>query len=556
MKKVGWFVEIGLYVVLALYALWPSLTTPGTVPGDRADLYGTIWFYWWMDECVRGLHSPSTTDLFFYPWGKDILAHTGNHFLDALVATPLHALLGPVRFLDWWVLVVMVGNALAMRPLARHLLEERWAVVLVCALWSVNPYFALELAAGRVTQVFAWALPLAFLGLLRVDRSWTWAVGTGVLVALVGYGYWYYGYFFALAAPWLVGVELWERRGETASWRRYLVLLGVAAGVAVALVLPMVLAVALSAQAPAALTPTFDTQLAGVQAGGALLGAAPGPVSIPLPWVLGLLAWVVLGQGRLRWLGVAGVGAAITVGPTQELRGAVLEMHHYRLLLEWLPWWHRLGFPDRSMILIWLAASLGMGTVIQRGILAQRDQWGAQGAWLVPVAGILAVAWVVADLDEYLPLPVTPIPDYAAYGWMEVQGGAIVDLPLDQDPLRFVHQVQHPIPVFGGMGVLARDLWPPQHAERMESPCARQLLDATSAQAPAPAPPARCQALVDQGFRWAVLHLDAVRGGADDPHARERVTRNLELLLGPPVIAEGPLVVYALDRSGEEVVSP
>ena len=127
--------------------------------GDGVDMYGTFWFYWWISECLSTLTSPGFTDVMFHPLGKDIFAHTGNNFVDAVVAQPFQALLGFPRYQPVFVGVVLFVNALAMRPLARRVLGRggaglSWGGFAAVLLWMANPFILFELMTGRLTQAF------------------------------------------------------------------------------------------------------------------------------------------------------------------------------------------------------------------------------------------------------------------------------------------------------------------------------------------------------------------------------------------------------------------
>ena len=131
-----WF-EFLTYVVVALAAVGPALLSGGVV-GDGVDMYGTFWFYWWIQHCLGTLTDPGFTELMFHPLGKDIFAHTGNNFVDALAAQPFLAVIGFPRFQPWFVAAMLVGNALTFRVLAKHLLSHRAAVWAASLLWIFN----------------------------------------------------------------------------------------------------------------------------------------------------------------------------------------------------------------------------------------------------------------------------------------------------------------------------------------------------------------------------------------------------------------------------------
>ena len=84
--------------LLALAAWGPLLPSlaEGYIGVEYVDGFGTQWFYWFVERGVRSLEPMGHTDLFFYPWGKDIFAHTGTNILDAVFAVPFRMLLGEV----------------------------------------------------------------------------------------------------------------------------------------------------------------------------------------------------------------------------------------------------------------------------------------------------------------------------------------------------------------------------------------------------------------------------------------------------------------------------
>ena len=98
------------YVLVALGAVLPAIVKGGVV-GDGVDMYGTFWFYWWINHCISTLSDPGFTDLMFHPMGKDIFAHTGNNFVDALVAQPFMVALGFPRYQPWFVAALLLGTA-------------------------------------------------------------------------------------------------------------------------------------------------------------------------------------------------------------------------------------------------------------------------------------------------------------------------------------------------------------------------------------------------------------------------------------------------------------
>ena len=103
--------QLLVVVGIALVTVAPSLLRPGTMAGDGVDAWGTWWFYWWIRMCVEHFGNPGWTNFFFYPLGKDILAHTGNNFVDAVWSIPFQWVFGPDHYYPVFMAVILVGNA-------------------------------------------------------------------------------------------------------------------------------------------------------------------------------------------------------------------------------------------------------------------------------------------------------------------------------------------------------------------------------------------------------------------------------------------------------------
>ena len=93
----SWLVPV-LVVGLAVGAVSACIGHPDLVIGDGVDLFGTFWFYWFIGDCIEHLRDPSFTVLMFHPLGKEIFAHTGDNFVDAVAAQPFRLLFGFPRY--------------------------------------------------------------------------------------------------------------------------------------------------------------------------------------------------------------------------------------------------------------------------------------------------------------------------------------------------------------------------------------------------------------------------------------------------------------------------
>ena len=111
-------------VTLSIFMVAPALVVKNSLIGEGVDLYGTIWFYDWIYESIQMGRNPSHTDMFFYPYGKDIFGHTGNNFLDAVLAIPFMAVFGFPLYQPIFYACILLVNALAFRKLAHALFDS------------------------------------------------------------------------------------------------------------------------------------------------------------------------------------------------------------------------------------------------------------------------------------------------------------------------------------------------------------------------------------------------------------------------------------------------
>ncbi|MBO87405.1 MAG: hypothetical protein CL927_18815, partial [Deltaproteobacteria bacterium] len=315
-----WAIPV-VVVALCVLAVSGAVGQSGRVIGDGVDLYGTFWFYWWIDHCLRTGTDPSFTDMMFHPLGKDIFAHTGNNFVDAVLAWPIQAILPYPDYQPVWVGIVLVGNGLTFWPLARHVLgRQSWATFLATMLWTIQPYTLFECMTGRLTQAMVWWVPLAVLGFLRTGESaggsasaWSWhrlrwPLLMGVMTGLSAWTYWFLGYFLVLGFAWLATVTLVQPEGRG---RLQLVWGWLLAGLAcLVVVAPGLYAMATAADTgsvPGLADPTaglFDlprtlgNNVAQTLHGIVLMERHGQPQLTTLTWILG--AAVAMGFGRQR----------------------------------------------------------------------------------------------------------------------------------------------------------------------------------------------------------------------------------------------------------------
>ena len=571
--------EILSYAFIASLAVSGALLTPGHVIGDGVDMFGTFWFYGWILDCIEHARSPSHTLWMYFPLGKDLFAHTGNNFLDAAVAAPFQALLGFPRYQPVFVGVVLFGNALSFRPLARHLLGPGWASWGSTALWTLNPYVLFECMTGRFTQAFLWFLPLAFLHFVRANeaaeqgsRSWPSAVKAGLYTALQTYTYWFMGYFMALGFAWLAAVALWRSQAR----RRLVSAWALAALSCLVLVSPAVISMAQAAAAgqvpglvggqgaglsgPSAVANNVSQDLHGYT----LMERSGQPMLAYLVWGAGGLAFLVRGRDRLRWAGLALISLLFAVGPVwPDLFGHRVPMPHYLFLYHHLPFFDRLWFPYRLLCMVFFGLSLGLGT-----LLVQVEAWAAR---LQRPPGVIPMLMVLATMVEQsenlaFPLMHRDFTPPQVYTWIREHEGGLIELPIGLSRISVAWQVVHRQPTWGGMGENAKVLWPPGFEKRQKNSLIRYLKAVT--RDPINAETMNVNdidriSLQREGFRWVVLDrqlVDSEARRAEEMLGKERVNsdtlvfRSTDALvkrLGQPAAADGALLVWDLEGGAD-----
>lgn len=574
--------ELTAYAFVAFGAVSAALLTPGHIIGDGVDMYGTFWFYWWIGHCIEVGQDPGFTDLMFHPLGKDIFAHTGNNFVDAIVAQPFQWLVGFPRYQPVFVGVLLFVNALSFRPLAKRVLggpqaQLTWAAFAATLVWMANPFTLFELMTGRLTQAFLWFLPPAVALFLDVEREagpgaptrrwWVAALLAGVLTGLQAWTYWFMGFFMAFGFAWLAVVQLVQGRAPRA---RLLAGWGLAGASALITVLPGILAMAgatdggevpglSEARAPLwelvwRKPPPLGNNVEATLHGSYLMETRGQPMLGHLTWGGGLLLATLLGRQRWRWLGlvvltgVLSLGAVIPQGP----EGQDIILPHYMLLYHVLPFFDRLWFPYRLLVMVFLGLSLLLGTLVARANRGALSRW----PWALPLA---LCALNLAEQHRHLAWPLLHrefVPP-AVYTHIGEQGGGLIELPVGLARISIAWQAVHEQPTFGGMAENASIFWPEGYRRRLKNSFIKSLKFVTrKPDNPLSYNENERQALVAEGFRWVVLdrHLmdsDLHRwayGGRDDERAAAPFLAQQQIIdaLGPPVAVDGPLVVWDL----------
>ncbi|MCB9759033.1 MAG: hypothetical protein H6739_04270 [Alphaproteobacteria bacterium] len=564
------WLELVAYTLVALIGIVPALPA-GHVVGDGVDMFGTLWFYWWIQDCLLNLRDPGYTQLFFFPLGKDIFAHTGNNFVDAIFAMPFVWIFGIPGFQKVFVVAMMVANALTFRVLARGQLRSGWAVFAACLAWEMNPYVVFEITCGRLTQAFLPFLPLALHHMVKMEDTpgWKHPALAGLFTALQAWTYWFMGWFMAFAYGWLAARALWRSPARRALILRY----ALAGATCFAAIAPAVLSMARAAS---------SGEVPGLSEGGLDLLSAPGqlgnnvaatlhgyllleeegsPMLGYVSWGGLALVWAAVGRLRARWLPVGLLLLVMAMGPVIPTDGEPIVLPHYMLAYHLLPFFDRLWFPYRMLVIVMAVLALGAGDVLERALA-----WKPRLARWTPA---LLLGWATLTGVEQARYGVYPfvardltVP--ATFRWIAEERGALLHLPFGITQPAIVWQTIHHQPLFGGMGENAPLLWPEGFNNRLRNSFVRALIAA----ARHPGPPevynaGQRERLQQEGFRWVVLHRDLVEAdiykwarGRDLPE-QERdqagldATRTLVELLGPPTALEGPIVTWDLWHESE-----
>lgn len=512
-----------LLTLMVAVVMTGRLWTPGPPErllggGEAPDWTGTVWAYWWTGEALLSGHSPFAGTANFFPVGKDPISQ--YNLFDALLAWPLVQGLGPAGGYNAFIFLCVFTNGLAVWWLCRHAGASAWSSGVGAVGFQLAGFLLTEVAAGRITQVVLAPFVLGLIGLDRLARgegSWRTAVWTGACVTATTLTYWYYGFFLVMAGAvlWLATARQWDRDRFAK--------LGLAAGMTALVCLPLVASLASSygdlpgVQRTTAGTPpwgpevSFHVGFASLQGlwPGFWLWAGPGDVQdrgISLFFVAVAL-FSFRGGRPWRWLAVFALGYALVLGPylnTPSRLPTGIPMP-FLLLMEGVPFFERLWWPDRAMpiLLCGLAVLAALG--VDRGAKPERLR-------LASVGLVLVMALETSARHGIFPLPMEPGPPYAV-GLYERLDGPLLTTPVlgetGSTDGRFTlwMQVHHEQPILGGLGDVVRSHSPPAFERYVEDNSLLRALREVSrgTEELGVVEPADVQRLLDDGFVYAVV---------------------------------------------------
>lgn len=524
-------------IVATTFALVQVLPAPAhrLAGGATVDAFGTWWFQWWAARMVHTRQSLVHTDLLFFPWGKDVLAHTGANVLDALLLAPLQPLLGAAGAWNLLAATILVSNGLAAALWGRG---RGPVVIAAAAAFGVLAPFPLhELAMGRPTQALLAPLFLAlWLGERGLREGGVRPLfAAGAALALQGWFYWYAAGFGALALIVLAaGRPLLARAGRLA-------LVGaVSFALTAPVVVPLLAAVA-DGSVPGLLP--VDTWMAGDAAyesveGGAIRLGTLGAWGNAGFWgsrgwdpegpTIGLVGLAALLFAPGAWRAVGLLGLLVALGPFPG--GAPNPV--YLGLTALLSPMERLYWPVRALSILIPAGVAGLVAGLSELAPSRRRLAAAAiGAALVVEGGIRGIA----PLGTWSP-EVPPV-----YACLAKAEGAVVMLPygLDQAPL--VYQTVHGKPMLNGMHERSPSLVPlEQQAFRRDNGWMHAVLRApASPREDVPWTAEEKEAARALGYRFIVLRTGTLGGRLRGAKAR------LTALAGEPAYAADDVIVWA-----------
>jgi hypothetical protein len=537
---------------------------------EYVDAWGTQWFYWFVERQMALGEGFGTTNLFFFPWGKDIYLHTGGNVLDGFIAWPIRWLIGPVAGYNLFILGILATNYLTMRRLLLQVLGGRVprteAASLAAVFFTFNPWALHELRDGRPTQALLAFTLLFFSDYLRMDqdrRGWL-PVRAGMWLAIAGLTYWYNALFAGIAAG-LIAVF------RTLTTRRLDVLVrhALAGLVALVIVAPFALPMLGSDAVPGLLdvdkwslgswTPTTKE---GVQIGlytfeptslgsgfyamkndgGMAYLREDTNVFVAQVLLAGLGLLVATGRARVAALVLIAVSLAISIGP--ETVGIPNPI--YFALAKATSIFQRLWWPSRALVL----GHIGMALLTAFALYRLKG--------LAPWVATACAAWFGWELSKSELGPMATWEAGIPQGYRclaEAEEGAILELPYAHTQAHLYFQTQHGRPMFGGMVEDNTVFAPPEQvAYRSSNSFVAVLLDQGSdgLKAPVFSPQDRA-ALKELGYRWVVLDkrayidvgdLDAKVGTSLEGRARW-VRRTMTSLMGKPVFEDEATAIYA-----------
>jgi hypothetical protein len=567
-------------VVLSLAAVllltWPMATQLTTaLPYASGDGLENAWNIWWAKEAlvVRRVW-PFWTAMLYQPHGTSLLFHALG-LAAAPVAIPLQLMVDPPTALVVTLLALLWLTALTTYWLVWDIVHHRAAALVAGLFVALAPAHLYHLHMGQLNLTALYPVPLILVGVRRAQRrrQWRWVALGALGVVLCALADWQYLVVALLLAGVLVLAEAWQRRRHPAAARAYVIWGGLPLAAGLALLLPLVVAMAAdlrgaddyatrplwqaerrSVDLAALLTPNPFHPLWGTTAwhlyeqyhpltnqAGERLPGRPTLVNVSvasLSVVALALAAIALWR-RPRpwpWLMVLGLATLMALGPTLHVYGISTD-----IALPYTSFW---SLPymniSRTPAVFMKVGLLALGVLLAFGLRRLTARLGRQRFGqlaLLGATGLLVVENLAAPLD----LPTRPAAS-SCYQVLasDLRPGAVLDLPVANADEPMYFQILHGRPIFGGD--LSRDN---PYPLLFETPVLTQLARADR-RVPqdiylgAPGPDRQAH-LAGWGVSWLMVRRQEQRG--------QEFERALTSQLGPmePVCADDLGLLYHLE---------
>lgn len=568
-----------LFVGLAVFQTWSAWGTRQTVligGGDEPDWTGTAWTWWWTFYAIRHGLNPIDCPVVFHPIGQSPVAW--YNLLDGLIGGPLMYAFGPATGYNATVVVALASCGLGGWTLARLVGASPLAAVLAGIAIQTSNYVLYEVQAGRISQAFLvfWLVGLGMLDrLLRGRDSRRLAIAAGLAVALTHLEYWFYGLFLTFAA--IILLVAWAKRFDGEIGRRLLLAAGVAIGVVAPFVISLVRrfdqlpGVGRAAEAwidyGALDRDEFSLANAIHESSGLLwvFRSTTGQLadrSLAAPLLLLAFAGLLYKPlGRLRWLALLAFGWVMALGPyVRWFDGTVLPLRlPYLAFYDWFPFFSRLWWPGRFAPFV--VAGAAVLAALHVDLLSQAlERWRAGSGRLLTVGITVATALWILETSPYMPLLSDPprSVDSRVYPMMD---GPILTTPVLGTDSRARHllwfQIVHEQPILTGLGAHLEGHRPPGYEDYVRGNSLLRALAAVSAGevVAGPVRAADVDALIDDGFRWAVVDARAFLQGWQPKFGRA-FSQVFMALWGPPDVRGSSASAWRVEPITGDITLP
>jgi len=220
---------LACYAALTVVVTWPIIGRLGThLLCARFDVWGSLWFSWWMERMLIGPEAPSLFSAHLgYPLGINIA------FIDAwlygVVSVPFRALFGAVTGYNITAIVAITLGAYGAYRMGLYFLGSGLAAFLCGALFGYNACVGNYIIEGLGPLLWTLWIPLSLKATFQLTERRLAPLAAGVLLALAFYTSGYYGSMCVGLAALAVIYQLVTRGRRRALLARWAAALAVCA---------------------------------------------------------------------------------------------------------------------------------------------------------------------------------------------------------------------------------------------------------------------------------------------------------------------------------------